>query len=59
MGEMIDKIKGAGNQAAGRAKQAYGDAVGDSAVKAEGVGQELKGAAQKLKGAVKGAIDKL
>jgi len=59
MGEMIDKIKGAGNQAAGRAKQAYGDAAGDPDVKAEGVGQELKGVGQKVKGAVKGAINKL
>lgn len=59
MGETLDKIKGAANVAGGRAKQAYGDATGDADAKAEGVGQELKGQGQKLKGAVKGAVNKL
>jgi uncharacterized protein YjbJ (UPF0337 family) len=59
MGEMIDKVKGAANEAAGKAKQALGDVTGNSATKAEGVGQEMKGKAQNLKGDVKGAINKL
>ncbi len=59
MGATIDKIKGAANVAGGRAKQAVGDATGNSETKAKGVGQELKGEGQKLKGAVKGAVNKL
>ncbi len=59
MGEMIDKVKGAANQVAGKAKQALGDLTGDDAKKGEGIGQELKGKGQTLKGDVKGAINKL
>lgn len=59
MGQVVDKIKGAANEAAGKAKQAYGDATGDDRAKAEGAGQELKGKGQQLKGDIKGAIDKL
>jgi uncharacterized protein YjbJ (UPF0337 family) len=59
MGQVTDKVKGAANEAAGKAKQAWGDATDNAATKAEGMGQELKGKAQKLKGDVKGAIDKL
>lgn len=59
MGEMTDKIKGAANEAAGKAKQAWGDATDDNETKAEGAGQELKGKGQQLKGDVKGAINKL
>jgi uncharacterized protein YjbJ (UPF0337 family) len=56
MGELVDKIKGTANEAAGKAKQAYGDATNNPDVKAEGVGQELKGKAQKAVGSVKGAL---
>ncbi len=59
MGELIDKIKGAANEVAGKAKQAYGDLTDSPTAKAEGAGQELKGKGQKAKGAVKGAINKL
>ncbi len=59
MGQLSDKVKGAANEAAGKAKQAYGDMTDNAKVKAEGVGQELRGKAQKLKGDVKGAVDKL
>jgi uncharacterized protein YjbJ (UPF0337 family) len=56
MGELIDKVKGAANEAAGKAKQTYGDATNNPEKKAEGVGQELKGKAQKVAGSVKGAL---
>lgn len=56
MGEFTDKAKGIANEAAGKFKQAQGDAMGNSGKKAEGLGQELKGKAQKLKGAIKGAL---
>jgi uncharacterized protein YjbJ (UPF0337 family) len=59
MGQVIDKVKGAANEAAGKAKQAWGDATENPAAKDEGMGQELKGKAQKLKGDAKAAINKL
>lgn len=59
MGQVTDKIKGAANEATGKAKQAWGDVTDNAATKAEGVGHELKGKTQKLKGDVKSAINKL
>ncbi len=56
MGELIDKAKGAINEAIGKNKQARGDAYGDDATKAEGIGQQIKGKVQKASGAVKGAL---
>lgn len=56
MGEFTDKAKGIANEAAGKFKQAQGDATNNPDKKAEGLGQELKGKAQKLKGAIKGAL---
>ncbi|HZV17261.1 MAG TPA: CsbD family protein [Sphingobium sp.] len=56
MGEFIDKAKGVANEAAGKFKQAHGDATDNPDKKAEGLGQELKGKAQKIKGAIKGAL---
>ena len=55
MGELKDRIKGNVNEAVGRAKQQSGDPD----TRDEGAGQEVKGKAQQLKGAVKGAINKL
>jgi uncharacterized protein YjbJ (UPF0337 family) len=55
MGELTDKIKGNVNEAVGRAKQHSDDAD----TRGEGAGQELKGKAQQVKGAVKGAINRL
>lgn len=55
MGELVDKIKGNVNEAIGKAKQNSGD----PATRDEGAGQELKGKVQEVKGAVKGAINKL
>ena len=55
MGELKDRIKGNVNEAVGRAKQQSGDPD----TRDEGAGQELKGKGQQLKGAVKGAINRL
>ena len=55
MGELKDRIKGNVNEAVGRAKQQSGDPD----TRDEGAGQELKGKAQQVKGAVKGAINRL
>ena len=52
MGELIDKIKGNLNEAAGKAKQGSDDPD----VRDEGAGQELKGKGQQLKGKIKGAL---
>jgi uncharacterized protein YjbJ (UPF0337 family) len=59
MGELIDKAKGAANEVAGKAKQALGDATDNTSLKAKGAAQELKGKGQKVKGAAKGAVNKL
>jgi uncharacterized protein YjbJ (UPF0337 family) len=55
MGELTDKIKGNVNEAVGRAKQQSDNPE----TRDEGAGQEIKGKAQQLKGAVKGAINDL
>ena len=55
MGELTDKVKGNVNEAVGRAKQQSDDPD----TRDEGTGQELKGKGQQLKGAVKGAINRL
>ena len=55
MGELKDRIKGNVNEAVGRAKQQSDDPD----TRDEGTGQELKGRGQQLKGAVKGAINRL
>jgi uncharacterized protein YjbJ (UPF0337 family) len=55
MGELKDRIKGNVNEAVGRAKQQSSDPD----TRDEGAGQEVKGKGQQLKGAVKGAINRL
>jgi uncharacterized protein YjbJ (UPF0337 family) len=55
MGELTDKIKGNVNEAVGRAKQESRDPD----TRDQGAGQELKGKGQQIKGAVKGAINRL
>jgi len=52
MGEMVDKIKGAANEAIGKVKQKSSDPE----TRGEGVAQEVKGKAQKAAGTVKGAL---
>ena len=56
MGELIDKAKGIANEIAGNVKQAHGEATNNPDKKAEGLGQELKGKAQQIKGSIKGAL---
>ena len=52
MGKLVDKAKGAVNEAIGKAKQ-HSD---DPKTRRSGAMQEIKGMAQKLKGDVKGAL---
>ena len=62
MGATADKIKGATNEALGKAKQSVGEATGSDRLQGEGVIQEVKGKGQKAMGdakeATKEAIDK-
>lgn len=56
MGELTDKAKGLGNEAAGNVKQAAAHASGDPALDKEGRAQERKGEGEQLVGKVKGAL---
>jgi uncharacterized protein YjbJ (UPF0337 family) len=62
MGSTADKVKGAANEAIGKAKQGVGEAVGSDRLQGEGVIQEVKGKGQKVVGdakeATKDAIDR-
>jgi uncharacterized protein YjbJ (UPF0337 family) len=62
MGSTADKVKGATNEAVGKAKQGVGEAVGSDRLQGEGVIQEVKGKGQQALGdakeATKEAIDK-
>ena len=51
-----DKIKGAANEAMGKAKQAAGSAIDDPKMRAKGAAQEVKGKAQKAVGGAKDAL---
>ena len=55
MGSTTDKIKGAANEAIGKAKQGLGEATGDERLEGEGAIQEVKGKGQKAMGDVKEA----
>ena len=55
MGSTTDKIKGATNEAIGKAKQGIGEAVGSDRLQGEGAIQEAKGHGQKAVGDVKEA----
>jgi uncharacterized protein YjbJ (UPF0337 family) len=60
MGEFIDKAKGAANAALGKAKVAVGQRTDSPELIASGAKQQIKGKAQKVAGAIKGAMgDKL
>lgn len=52
MGELIDKVKGATNEAIGNVKQKSSNPE----TRGEGKAQERKGEAQKLSGSIKGAV---
>jgi uncharacterized protein YjbJ (UPF0337 family) len=56
MGEFIDKAKGAANEALGKAKVAAGKKTDNPDLIIEGAGQQKKGKAQKVVGAVKGLL---
>ena len=56
MGELVDKIKGNANEAAGKAKQAIGKNNSNERLIEEGAAQEGKGKAQQFTGKVKGAL---
>jgi uncharacterized protein YjbJ (UPF0337 family) len=55
MGATTDKVKGAANEAIGKAKQGVGEAVGSDRLQGEGVIQEVKGKGQKAVGDAKQA----
>ena len=55
MGATSDKVKGATNEAIGKAKQGVGEAVGSDRLQGEGTMQEIKGKGQKAVGDAKQA----
>ncbi|MGO3928481.1 CsbD family protein [Rhodopseudomonas pseudopalustris] len=55
MGSTMDKIKGAANEAIGKAKQGIGEATGSERMRAEGALQEAKGHGQQVLGDAKEA----
>ena len=63
MGSTADKIKGAANEAMGKAKQGIGEAVGSDRMQGEGAVQEVKGKGQGMLGdakeATKDAVNKV
>jgi len=56
MGSTADKVKGATNEAIGKAKQGVGEAVGSDRLQGEGVIQETKGKGQQALGDAKDAV---
>ena len=50
-----DRVKGAINDAAGRAKRQVGEWTGDTKAQVDGAAQQIKGKTQKAGGAVKDA----
>ncbi|MCC4254237.1 CsbD family protein [Sphingobium naphthae] len=56
MGELTDKVKAAGNKAAGSVKESIGRNNDDPQLEAEGKAQKAKGSAQDVAGSVKGAL---
>src|SRR5437868_15358406 len=56
MGSTADKVKGAANEAMGKAKQGIGEATGSDRLQGEGAIQEVKGKGQQALGDAKDAI---
>ena len=56
MGEFTDKVAAAGNKLAGNVKESIGKATDNDKLVVEGEAQQAKGAAQNVKGSVKGAL---
>ncbi len=57
MGSTTDKIKGATNEAIGKAKQGIGEATGSDRLQGEGAIQEVKGKGQQALGDAKDAVN--
>ena len=55
MGATTDKVKGAANEAIGKAKQGVGEATGSDRLQGEGAVQEVKGKGQQALGDAKEA----
>lgn len=55
MGATTDKVKGAANEAIGKAKQGVGEATGSDRLQGEGATQEIKGKGQQALGDAKDA----
>jgi uncharacterized protein YjbJ (UPF0337 family) len=55
MSATTDKVKGAANEAMGKAKQGVGEAVGSDRLQGEGAVQEIKGKGQQTLGDAKQA----
>ncbi len=55
MGATTDKVKGAANEAIGKAKQGLGEATGSDRLQGEGAIQEVKGKGQQALGDAKQA----
>ena len=55
MGATTDKVKGAANEAMGKAKQGVGEATGSDRLQGEGAVQEVKGKGQQALGDAKQA----
>jgi uncharacterized protein YjbJ (UPF0337 family) len=56
MGEFVDKVKGATNEAMGKAKVAVGKNTDHPEMVAKGLAQKAKGKGQKAMGAAKGKL---
>jgi uncharacterized protein YjbJ (UPF0337 family) len=56
MGSTTDKVKGAANEAMGKAKQGVGEATGSDRLQGEGAMQEVKGKGQQALGDAKDAV---
>lgn len=56
MGEFVDKVKGATNEAIGKAKVAIGQDTDNAATVAKGLAQQAKGNAQAAMGTIKGKL---
>src|SRR4051812_18001763 len=56
MGSTADKVKGAANEAMGKAKQGVGEATGSDRLQGEGATQEVKGKGQQALGDAKDAV---
>ena len=59
MSSTTDKVKGAANEAIGKAKQGVGEVVGSDKLKVEGTMQEAKGDMQQAAGKAKDAVKKV